>query len=70
MKFIEIYKKLAVSDAVTPEQLYQNAIELLNRELDKQAGQNNAEPSTLVSSFKEAQEKQSHKIDVANIFKE
>lgn len=69
MKFIEIYKNLEATGSVPHEQLYDNAIEMFNREMDQRLSENTSEKQSLVDSFKEAQE-QSHKIDVSKIFKE
>ncbi|GLV34860.1 mitochondrial ribosomal protein S23 [Carabus blaptoides fortunei] len=69
-KFIQIYKKLEESDSVPADKLYDNAVEMLNREYEK-SSETNLNETGIASSFKEAQEqKQLHKIDVSKIFKE
>lgn len=69
-KFIQLYKKLEAAGSVSADQLYDNAVEMLNREYEK-SSETNLNETGIASSFKEAQEQQQiHKIDVSKIFKE
>lgn len=75
-KFIETYKKVSdqYKDGASEEQLYQEAIDILNRErTHKTAAEQAAEEGesvSLSSAFKRAREKQEGGISLKNIFKD
>lgn len=75
-RFIETYKKVqSIQPNASEQELYTEAIEILQRERSArraEANEEDSEPVSLSTAFKEAQKKldEKPKINIANIFKD